>query len=241
MALPAAGLASTPRDWRVDALVALAALVFLVAWDATRGDLWAVRRFGTAQGFAWQNQWFVAQVLHTGGRWVGLGVLGALIFNVWRPLPLPLARGMPRRLRLWWLLATVSCLVFIPLLKSRSLISCPWDLAEFGGLAHSVSHWSIQAWAGVGDGGPGRCFPSGHSSTAFAFFAGWFALRGHSMRIARLWLAGVLVLGVVFSVAQMMRGAHYPSHSLWTAWLCWLLTAGLWHTFGTPRLRSTGA
>jgi membrane-associated PAP2 superfamily phosphatase len=221
------------HPWRRDAAIALVALLCLLAWDAADGDLWAVRWFGTAQGFAWRDLWLTSTVLHNGGRWLGFAVLALLVVSV--ALPLAYAKGMARRERLWWLLATVSCLLFIPLVKSRSLVSCPWDLAEFGGLAHSISHWSVQAWAGAGDGGPGRCFPSGHASTAFSFFAGAFALRTVSARAARLWLGGVLVLGAVFGMAQLMRGAHYPSHTLWTAWLCWVLTAVLWHAFGKPR------
>ena len=33
--------------------------------------------------------------------------------------------------------------------------------------------------------------------------------------------------GLLFGGAQTLRGAHYPSHSLWTAWLCWTLSATL--------------
>jgi membrane-associated PAP2 superfamily phosphatase len=234
MTLESTPLPGSRHDGRQDAVVAVIALLCLLAWDASAGDLWAVRWFGTAQGFAWRDSWLTSTVLHNGGRWLGFCVLAALLLvGIWRPLPQ--ARGMLRRLRLWWLLATVSCLLLIPLVKSRSLISCPWDLAEFGGVAHTVSHWSLQAWAGAGDGGPGRCFPSGHASTAFSFFAGAFALRAHSPRAAAVWLGGVLVLGAVFGVAQLMRGAHYPSHTLWTAWLCWALTAVLWHLFGKTR------
>ena len=25
-------------------------------------------------------------------------------------------------------------------------------------------------------------------------------------------------------VGQMLRGAHYPSHTMWTGWICWALT-----------------
>ena len=233
MASVAAPAPSPPQGWRVDAAVTLLALIALIAWDASGADLWFARAFGTAQGFAWREDWLTSQVLHSGGRWLGIVVFVALIVNLWRPLLV--ARGLSRRMRLWWLLATVACLVVIPLLKARSLVSCPWDLAEFGGAARLVSHWSAQAWTGPGDGGSGRCFPSGHASTAFSFLAGWFVLRGHSVRAARAWLAGVLVLGAVFSAAQLMRGAHYPSHSLWTAWICWALTALLWHTTGKVR------
>jgi membrane-associated PAP2 superfamily phosphatase len=28
----------------------------------------------------------------------------------------------------------------------------------------------------------------------------------------------------VFGVVQQMRGAHYMSHTLWTAWICWTVT-----------------
>jgi membrane-associated PAP2 superfamily phosphatase len=72
-----------------------------------------------------------------------------------------------------------------------------WDLSEFGRSARHVSHWAF----GVNDGGPGRCFPSGHASAAFS----------------------------LFSVAQTVRGAHYPSHSMWTAWVCFATSALLWH------------
>jgi membrane-associated PAP2 superfamily phosphatase len=107
----------------------------------------------------------------------------------------------------------------VPAIKRVSLTSCPWDLAEFGGAAQYVSHWR---W-GVGDGGAGHCFPSGHAAGAFAFLSGYFVLRPHEARWARRWLIGVLVVGALFGTAQLVRGAHYPSHTLWTAWLCWAI------------------
>jgi membrane-associated PAP2 superfamily phosphatase len=30
-------------------------------------------------------------------------------------------------------------------------------------------------------------------------------------------------------VTQLLRGAHFASHSLWTAWLCFSLSAAVWH------------
>jgi membrane-associated PAP2 superfamily phosphatase len=35
----------------------------------------------------------------------------------------------------------------------------------------------------------------------------------------------VLLFGAVFAWAQLARGAHYASHSLWSAWLCAALAA----------------
>jgi membrane-associated PAP2 superfamily phosphatase len=84
-------------------------------------------------------------------------------------------------------------------------------------MAQYVSHWAI----GVADGGPGKCFPAGHASAAFAWFSGYFVFRRASPVVARRWFVTVLVLGTVFGVVQQMRGAHYMSHTLWTAWICW--------------------
>jgi membrane-associated PAP2 superfamily phosphatase len=128
--------------------------------------------------------------------------------------------GLTRSERLGWLLTTLLCLVVVSLIKRASLTSCPWDLAEFGGTAHYISHWAF----GLRDGGGGHCFPSGHASAAFAFLSGGWVLARAYPRLARAWLVGVIVLGVVYGVGQMLRGAHYPSHTMWTAWICWALT-----------------
>ena len=159
------------RAWWVwDLGVAVVTLLLLLAWDASGADLRVAARFGTADGFAWHHHWLTAQVLHSGGRVLSAVLLVVMLVHLWRPLPF--APQMPRAERLWWLLATLACLLLIPFVKSRSLISCPWDLAQFGGTARYLPHWALQAWVGAGDGGPGRCFPSGHASGAFSFLTG---------------------------------------------------------------------
>ncbi len=209
-----------------DVAITLVALLLLLAWDASGLDLRIVAWFGTPAGFAWREHWFTATLLHNGGRWLsGAALAGVVLVAVH---PFGAARGLPRGVRLWWLATTVVCLLLIPSIKSASHISCPWDLAQFGGAARYLSHGSWAAWSAPGDGGPGRCFPSGHASGAFAFLAGWFALRGHAARAARAWLAAVLALGLLFGAAQLARGAHYPSHTLWTAWICWAVSAAAW-------------
>ncbi|MDO9315801.1 MAG: phosphatase PAP2 family protein [Burkholderiaceae bacterium] len=219
-----------PTTARRDALWTLAFLAFVVGWDATGADLQVMRWFGEAHGFAWRNHWLLAGFFHEGGRWLSAVVIGVVIVNVVRPWSF--ARDMSPLSRWWWCMATVACLLLIPTLKHGSMTSCPWDLAEFGGSAHYVSHWVL----GVRDGGPGGCFPAGHPSAAFSFFGGWFALRATSPKAARRWLAGVWTCGIAFGVAQLLRGAHYPSHSMWTAWLCWTTSALLWHASSPLRV-----
>jgi membrane-associated PAP2 superfamily phosphatase len=198
---------------RGDALLTLGALALLLLWDLSGADLALARLYGNVSGFAWREHWLTTQFLHEGGRIAAGGLLAALAANVrwpWTP-------ALTRAERLRWLLVTGVGLVIAPLLKSQSLTSCPYDLAEFGGIAQHVSHWAL----GVHDGGPGHCFPSGHATAALAFLSGWFALRQRLPRLARAWLAGVLLAALAFGWGQMARGAHFASHTLWSGWLCW--------------------
>lgn len=205
----------TLRWRRDDLLVALALFAALALWDLSGADLTLARLFGTPQGFPWRDHFLTARVLHDGGRVLAGAGLAALVVNVW----FPWTPGVPRRQRVLWLAVTVAGMSLMPVLKQVSLTSCPWDLAEFGGRARWVSHW---AW-GVHDGGAGHCFPSGHATSAVAFLGGWFVLRDAHPRLARAWLTAVLVLMVAYGTGQMARGAHYASHTLWAAWLCWVL------------------
>ena len=196
------------------------ALILLLAWDASGLDLWAMRLVGDAQGFAWRDLWVTKSLIHEGGRLVSYA---AMIFIVAVNLVPRLLPALSRRERTWWLLTTLLCLALISLIKRASLTSCPWDLTEFGGAAQYVSHW---AW-GRHDGGGGHCFPSGHASAAFAYLAGAWALVRAYPRAARTWGVAVVVLGVIYGLGQMVRGAHYPSHTMWTGWICWFVAAAV--------------
>ena len=225
--------AARQRDFITrDLLVTLGALALVLMWDFGGADLAVARWFGDGHGFAWRHHWATSSVAHDGGRVLGWLLLGALVVNIWRPL----IDGPDREERVRWALMTLACLLLIPTIKRFSPTSCPWDLAEFGGVAQYLSHWRL----GVADGGPGHCFPSGHAVAAFAFFSGWFALRRSRPRLARAWLAGVLVAGAVFGIAQLMRGAHFPSHTLWSAWGCWVVCAAV-APRGPQALRSSAA
>lgn len=211
-------VAAAPLRWRPDDLhLTLASLVLVLLWDLSGLDRSALHLVGDVHGFPWRDHVLTSRVLHDGGRWLAWGVVAMLVVNLRWPLWAGPTVGERRR----WLAVTLLCVLAVPALKQFSRTSCPWDLAEFGGVAAMVSHWAV----GVGDGGPGRCFPSGHATAAFAFIGGWFVLRDHRPRLARAWLLAVGVAGVLFGGAQFLRGAHPPSHTLWTAWLCWALSA----------------
>ncbi|MGO4610743.1 hypothetical protein AB4142_30890, partial [Variovorax sp. 2RAF20] len=46
--------------------------------------------------------------------------------------------------------------------------------------------------------------------------------RRVSPRAAVLWLCASLAAGLALGLSQQLRGAHYMSHTLWTAWICWV-------------------
>ncbi|MDP1999268.1 MAG: phosphatase PAP2 family protein [Rhodoferax sp.] len=207
--------------WRVLTLLLLGGLV---AWDASGLDLSVMAGLGTAGGFPLRDQWWLETVLHNAVRQFALVAFVGLWVMVWRPVGV--FRGYQRMERLEMVIGVTLALLTISGMKRFSLTSCPWDLQSFGGLATYVSHWH---W-GVKDGGSGGCFPGGHASSAFAFVA--LVLPGLSRgpgsaqhRRAMRLLVGVVLAGLVLGGVQTLRGAHYPSHTLWTGWICWVVVS----------------
>ncbi|MDB5945323.1 MAG: (acid phosphatase) superfamily protein-like protein [Ramlibacter sp.] len=213
----------------------LLTLLLLIAWDASGLDLPVARAFSDGHHFPLQDHWLLTRVLHEGVLPVAWLLVGWITIGVW--FPTFALKGLERRKRLGWALSTWLPLVVVNLMKITSKTSCPWDLTEFGGAALRVSHW---AW-GLSDGGPGHCFPAGHATAGFAFIAGYFAWHRTRPALARGWLLGGLVAGSVLGLSQQLRGAHYVSHTLWTAWLCWSIPCAI-EAVSTrwPRAASTG-
>ncbi len=207
------------------AWLTFAALVLVLAWDALNYryelDVQLAAYWASAGRFTLKNHWLLSNVLHDGARWLSALLTLALLISIARPFGI--FEKISRADRVCLLAVAVSAMLLISTLKQFSASSCPWDLQLFGGKASYVPHW---VW-GLSDGGPGHCFPAGHASAGFAWVAGYFALTGNAPRAARYWLIAALAAGFVLGLAQQLRGAHYMSHTLWTAWLCWTW-AWLW-------------
>lgn len=203
------------------------ALAAVLAWDATPGDLAVAHLFGDVHGFAARHAFWAEALLHNGLRWLTALAVAWMVFDLWRPAWA--AEGPTRGERAWALAGTVLALLVVPAIKSQSGTSCPWSLSEFGGVARWVSHWD---W-GQPDGGGGHCFPSGHAVGSFAFFSSLWVWRGVP-RVQRGLAAAILLAGFLGSLAQWARGAHFVSHSLWSALACAALTAA-WQWVGDRR------
>jgi membrane-associated PAP2 superfamily phosphatase len=201
------------------ALATVVSFFLLAGWDYSGLDLVMAHWFGDATGFSGESHWLWRTVLHDKilpFPWIlEFGLLAGIVWP-WGSL-----KKLPKLRRTQLALTTLAALLTISNIKLQSHTSCPWDLAEFGKTASYVSHW---AW-GVRDGGSGGCFPAGHASAGFAFLGGFFVFRRVLPNTAWRWLAGAMAAGLILGLAQQVRGAHYMSHTLWTAWLCWTVAA----------------
>lgn len=196
-------------------------LGIILLWEFSGGDRWVMNALAGSDGFALQNNLWLRVVLHDGLRRASTLAYVLLILAIWKPRGF--LRAATRRQRVEMLVGVTASLLVVSTIKHLSLTSCPWDLAQFGGVAHYVPHW---IW-GLDDGGPGRCFPSGHASAGFAFFPValplLFASSASTRKHGRTVFYTVLVSGLVCGGAQILRGAHFPSHVLWTGLICWMV------------------
>jgi membrane-associated PAP2 superfamily phosphatase len=126
-----------------------------------------------------------------------------------------------RRVLLFLWLAMACAPLTVALLKTVSSRHCPWDLLEYGGFAPHLSLFE----AVPPPAAPGRCFPGGHASAGFSLLAFYFvgqALGNRRLALLGLWCG--LGAGMLFGLVRIAQGAHFLSHNLWSAVVCWFVT-----------------
>jgi membrane-associated PAP2 superfamily phosphatase len=232
MSTPHLATTPAPLSTQRGALITLALLMLLLAWEASGLDMPLAQLAGDVHGFAWRDNWLLSNVLHEFARRASWALALGLCLVVWWPVGWFKQISTAQRLQLAST-ALLAALV-VTALKGLSTTSCPWDLQNFGGLARYAPHW--HSW-GATDGGSGHCFPAGHASSGFSFIGGYFAFQAYNRRLALGWLIAAVTAGLVLGVAQQLRGAHFMSHTLWTGWLCWSIAWAvdrLWHRYSRP-------
>lgn len=168
-----------------------------------------------AQAFPRRHDPFWADVLYRGLK--AVSIVGWLLLAViwarlrWRRAHEPLRAAIGFTLLIGPLAAVV-----VSWARANSVHSCPWDLALYGGAAEYFRLFDSPP----ANAGPGRCAPSGHASAGFLWLAGYIAARRAYAPQARYVLIAALGLGAVAGTTQIVRGAHFLSHVLLTAWIC---------------------
>lgn len=175
--------------------------------------------------FPLANEWLLKTVLHDAVRTTSavaaLALLGVTVAS-WATSH-PRAARAHRDALLFTSMATLAAAAAVGALKHFSSHACPWDLAIFGGYAAYHPLLGAHAAAADVDG----CLPAAHPLAGYAWLAVGFALYPVARRRAWQAWAVAFTLGTLFGGVQIARGAHFPSHVLWSAWIVWGVNVAL--------------
>lgn len=180
--------------------------------------------------FPLRETWLWSSVLHEGLKWFAVGIWLALLalFGFVMSKDLPEA-GILKPFLIFILLISLISVLAVAGLRSQSAHSCPWSLEMFGGTVQFFRMGDVPPQ----NAGPGHCMPSGHATVGFMWVAAIFASRRWLTRLSGPITIAVLSLGLLASGVQIVRGAHFFSHVLLTAAVCWAIAwiaDRLWHT-----------
>ena len=192
------------------------ALIRLTGADFALCD-WSFDR--ASMGFPWRFSPGADQ-LHRGSRDVviGLGIVAAALALVGDRTGKPPTREVARMVTLSLILSTS----LIAVMKTAINRSCPWSYTRYGG---TVVEGSEQPMLQLGN--HEAAFPAGHAAGGYSFMVLYFAGRRRSAPAAAAGLAFGLVFGTFLGVSQVVRGAHFLSHNVWTALICWYVAWGV--------------
>lgn len=215
--------------WHLVCPLVLAALL-VVLYPRTSLDTLLLQPFydSTALVFPLQHDWFLENIMHLGLKYLMVVIslislaLWALGLNVWAHNSTIQKHVWLRKYHrqfIWMFVGMLLSTTTISVLKHLSEHACPWDLRMYGGTHPYIPLFGKLPLGAV----PGHCFPGGHASGGFALMAAYFAFRDTEPNWARLGLLAGMIFGFVMGWSQMMRGAHFMSHNLWTAWIIWML------------------
>lgn len=161
--------------------------------------------------FPLRQNWALVKLSHQAVKYILIGVylllllqcLASFVFQSWRD---------ERTTSAYFFILVVLSTTCIGVLKSQAVHACPWDMVMLG---PQGMMWDFSATQG-------HCFPGGHAATGFALMTGYFIYQQQPKR-AYFFLIASLILGLAMGWAQMMRGAHFMSHNLWTAWIIYCI------------------
>jgi membrane-associated PAP2 superfamily phosphatase len=209
--------------WAALALLAAALALF----ELTSADLWLQDHF---YDFS-TRQWFVdgtdplpRTFFYQAPKVALIAFAVGLFVVIVGPARWRAALGLPsasdRRALAVVLLTLASGPTLIGIGKAMTNVFCPSEITRYGGDVSYVRVFECYP----PDQRParrGRCFPAGHASGGFALLS----LAGLARtRRGQLLGAGIgVAVGGIMGLYQMLKGAHYLSHTIVTAIVTWLI------------------
>ena len=206
-------------------LVVFALLILIVEFtdlDRRATELFYDASIGV---FPLRDDWLVQTVEHVSAKRAVI-LLAVLVVVAWLSSHGMASLKALRPVLFFIFVGMALSVLSVSTLKNSSTQHCPYDLPRYGGvMAEPAAPFETLK----NETKPGRCWPSGHASAGFCLFAWYFAaLRLERRRLAMFLLAGVIVIGSLLSVGRVAQGAHFVSHCLWSAAVCWFVTLALY-------------
>lgn len=202
-------------------------LASLVVFELTGLDLWLQDHFYNFSTHRWlvdENEPVGRVIFYNGPKTlisiIGIAVLGFAVGpKRWRERFKFSRRGL-------WLgvLVIVTVPIMAGIVKKYTNTFCPAEIRRYGG---DVAYAKLCEAYPADDrpAGRGGCFPAGHASGGFALL-GLLAIWP-----TRRWRNAVFVLalglGWWMGIYQMLKGAHYLSHTITTMLMAWIVVL-LW-------------
>ena len=222
---------SITKPYRIDACILLLSFILIYCLVPIAGsiDLSLMQRWVSPTGqFIYRNDPLLVRWNHEIFKYLILGVYACFLILYFLSFKLTRLKTWRFELGLSFLLSALSA-GLIGLIKSQSRHDCPWNMLQSPGPDWL---WNLSA-------NQGHCFPAGHASTGFALLSVYFVFRKRAPAVAYAFLIASLISGSIMAWGQMMRGAHFLSHSLWTLWIIYALNSTL--TFMYYKIRNRKA
>lgn len=166
-------------------------------------------------------------------------IVGAILVGLLVRIALPASRSIRipfSRRDAVFLFVCISLIVASAwLLKNLTGVFSPREIARYGG--EQPYRKLLEAIPYVPGRARGDGFPATHCSGGFALMSLYFILDGQTAR--RLGLLCGLAFGWIVGIYQMLKGAHYLSHTIVTMILAWMMVQVLSRVI--PVQRENGA
>lgn len=216
----------------------LLAVALLAVFETSYLDRWVSDFYfdPALPGFPLRRDWFLETVMH---RWtkfplilLALALLGGLLASGFRS-------SLRAHRRTWLFLLLVMGLgpAAVGGLKLVTGKHCPYDLDLYGGSAVYTRLLAVAPATAK----PGECWPGGHASGGFGLVGFYFIWYRRRPRRAGAALGLALTYGFAMGWGRIMQGAHFLSHNLWAALICWLVAVLLYRAMWGPRRAPIGA
>ena len=195
-------------------------MVIFVGLEFTTLDIQISEHFFNLPLHQWplKENWLTETVIHKGGQTFSKIMGGLVLLILLISLSTKSTLYSYRKPLLFLFIASITGPIIISLIKNHTFIYCPWDLKLFSGKQPYIRLFDFAP----ADLEVGHCFPAGHAGGGFTFISLYFFLILVKPQYKNWGLYTGLLLGLIYGIAQQLRGAHFLSHDIFSLAVCWL-------------------